>query len=98
VGAYLLGLWGFEWAIIDAVGQPGATPVTAPPHDVADIVRLAAALSDELIPLFPECIPTARLVAPPSDEHTTATLQASWRALARDEQATLEATSARGER
>lgn len=51
VGAYLLGLWGFEWSVLDAVGSHHEPVLQDEPSDTAGIVRLAAAIADDAFPL-----------------------------------------------
>lgn len=51
VGAYLLGLWGFEWSVLDAVGTHHEPLADGDPADTAAIVRLAAAIADDAFPL-----------------------------------------------
>jgi HD-like signal output (HDOD) protein len=94
VGAYVLGLWGFEWAIVDAVGQAETTAHGTPPREPRDVVRLAALLCEEVLPLFPETAARALLAAPSDDDSSTLALHASWRALAQGECAALQALDA----
>lgn len=51
VGAYLLGLWGFEWSVLDAVGSHHDSLCEGDPNDSAAIVRMAAAIADDAFPL-----------------------------------------------
>ena len=85
VGAYLLGLWGFDWDVIEAVGAHHAPPSDESPTDAAGIARVSAALADELFPLCSN-VPEPRGL-PTLDEGDTmlASLHERWRTLARAE-------------
>lgn len=84
VGAYLLGLWGFEWSVLDAVDSHHEPVSDGDPTDTASIVRLAAAIADDAFPLTfgEECVAvgeTVEAVPMPSTER----LSARWREFAR---------------
>ena len=85
VGAYLLGLWGFEWDVIQAVGGHLALPGDVTPVDTAGVTALTAALAAEAFPLWPHA-PESRGIPPVAAGDTAAAeLHARWRELARFE-------------
>ena len=55
VGAYLLGLWGFEMSVIHAIGwHHGPPPATAQDLDMLTLIQVANALEHELVKTHPE--------------------------------------------
>src|SRR6185503_2465964 len=52
VSAYLLGLWGFDWEVIDAVSSDRSTLDEAMLNDTRSLAGVASALADESQPLF----------------------------------------------
>lgn len=84
VGAYLLGLWGFEWSVLDAVGTHHEPWADGDPTDTASIVRLAAAIADDAFPLvFADAPDTSGDLATSAPPHVTDTRRERWREFAR---------------
>lgn len=82
VGAYLLGIWGFDWMVVHAVGVHHAPPGDEMPTDAEGIARVSAALADELFPLWPLAPEARGLPSDTGNDHGLAQLHERWRALA----------------